>query len=134
MSEPTDWLTTRLNEYEDDIRSKERDLERIRAKRDAFREVIDEWKRRSGVEPSKNGSSPAVLDEDSSIRDSVLAALRDANRPLTTREISERGKELGKELNLNSVRWDLKHGVDDNLYEKLPPEKGSRAKRYRYIG
>lgn len=72
-----------------------------------------------------------TLDEDMTIREAVSTILRRAGEPLTTREITDRSEQMGKELNINSVRWDVNHGADEGVYEKLPPDEGGRAKRYR---
>lgn len=133
MSNPPQFLTRRLEEYDELVEEREAKLERARAKRDAFREVLEEWEKHA----SANGAEPEQVrddapGEDMSIRDKVVAVLADADEALTRKEIVARAEERGFDLPMNSVRWDTYHGVeDDDVYEKLEPEEGSRAKRYR---
>lgn len=131
MSEPPQFLTQRLEEYDELVEERQAELERARAKRDAFREVLEEWEQHASVNGSKPEQDESSSD-DMSIRDKVIAILAEADEALTRKEIVARAEEKGFDLPMNSVRWDTYHGVDDDdVYEKLEPEEGSRAKRYR---
>lgn len=129
MPEAPEFLTRRLREYDDLVDKRRAELERARAKRDAFQEVLEEWEKHT----SSNGTeAPSDSSDDGpTIRESVTMVLREADHPLTRKEIVAEGADLGLDLNENSVRWDTYHGVDDGVYEKLDPREGSRAKRYR---
>lgn len=84
----------------------------------------------SAEAPSTNGTHRPGMTVEESV-DRVLGA--QGNGWISTSDIVKQGGRLtGKEPNINSVRWTIKHGVDDNRYEKR--KEGGRLYHYPAVG
>lgn len=133
MVGPTDWLVEKRDALDEEAAELEERLQEVRAKREVVSEIIEDWRARTGdaSDEASSGTIPSVLDEDMNTREAVTEVLRRAEKPLTTKEIAARAGQMGKQIKVSSVRWDANKGADVGVYVKLPPENGSRAKRYR---
>ena len=109
----------------------------LEAEREQLDQALDALRRvyhsRDGQRPANRvvGLSAVLIDRPLAVgktnEEAIDTVLRLTGGGLTTREIMDKSAELGKELNQNSIRWVLHHGVKNERYTK---EKDGRVNRY----